>query len=233
MMHSQRPGYPVMKVVRVRDGTYSAEDVDPPAFDPERGTYDPNPALLCWHCCHNFEGRGIPMPLVHDLRTDVFTVSGVFCSFPCIQAYNKWSGKTTRLTHGQGLCLFEFEKRMTKKTRPEFKCAPPRALLAAFGGYMSIDQFRKKSDDFVYDVLPVKCILHQQIVHEKRNSTLHQANPFRQTAQAAVQQQPVSQAEQLKIKKNKGGAQDPALTNVTKKPKKKQATLLEQTLGLA
>lgn len=97
---------------------------------------------LCWHCCHPFDWTGLPMPIDYDPRRDVFTVVGNFCGIGCMKAYNG-----TRLSHRRevnytNISLFSRRYHGRHISAP---AAPSRNRLAAFGGALSIEEFRALS----------------------------------------------------------------------------------------
>jgi hypothetical protein len=105
----------------------------------------------CWWCCEQFAGPpcGIPLKLV----ADKFHVHGLFCNYSCACAYlfNE-SDLRDQLWSTFTLLNLAF-KRSVRRAEPcpddgpagfsKVRMAPPRQALASFGGYMSIDQFRK------------------------------------------------------------------------------------------
>lgn len=49
--------------------------------------------IACWWCCHKFDTVPLGIPQRYNLKTNKFTVKGMFCTFGCMLAYNK----TTKL----------------------------------------------------------------------------------------------------------------------------------------
>lgn len=99
---------------------------------------------LCWHCCHTWSGPTIPFPMRHDERRNKFTVVGQFCSWECVKAYNRdqYAGIRNSLN---SVNIRHYYKKVTGDSR-RFVSAPPRALLKAFGGTLTIDEFRRSRD---------------------------------------------------------------------------------------
>jgi len=124
-------------------------------------------SMLCWHCCHPIPGRPYPIPYKYDDRLDTFLVTGACCSLACVKTYLRHSCSTA---HGgeTSTILTLFNKRCGGVMSKCIRSAPPRMMLAAFGGTMSIEEFRARSeDDHQYELIPPKMILRQQIVaHE-------------------------------------------------------------------
>lgn len=128
-------------------------------------------SCLCWYCAHPFDTKPLPYPLKYDWKRDAFTVTGIFCSWGCVKAYD--AQKPTRYYATHGDIVHVFYCRVTGK-RPyrdphDITRAPPRCVLASFGGHMSIDEFRDASrSHIVYDVVPPRMILHQEVIHAHR-----------------------------------------------------------------
>lgn len=125
------------------------------------GAWPTSTSTLCWHCCHAFDGQPLPLPIKYDDRRDEFHVVGTFCSWACMKAYNLASNSYMR--HVNATLLTLFHKRCTGQLRG-IRAAPPRLALQAFGGTMSIEEFR--GCDKLLDVLPPKMILHRPVVEE-------------------------------------------------------------------
>ena len=87
------------------------------------------------------------MPIEHDERTDVFTVVGAFCSFACMKAYN--SGRKSSRKDVNYLNISLFARRFYGKC-VRIPPALPKTNLAAFGGTMSIEEFRAAAVDPAY-----------------------------------------------------------------------------------
>lgn len=92
---------------------------------------------LCFWCCHPIDGEILRMPFKHDRRTDTFKTMGQFCSWSCMVTYNRCDR-----VHGNILVM---RKRMTGRMRVVPR-APDRYALEAFGGTMTIEEFRTETD---------------------------------------------------------------------------------------
>jgi hypothetical protein len=105
------------------------------------------------------------MPFRHDPRTDVFHVKGTFCSFACMKAFDWDSGSALRGVRGEYIRMFR--RRCMGDSAP-CKAAPPRVALRAFGGDMTIEQFRAQSgrEGVRHEVLPPRLVLHRDVVRE-------------------------------------------------------------------
>lgn len=128
------------------------------------GDWPPRTDTWCWHCCHPFDGPPLPLPFKYDAARDEFHVKGTFCSWACMKAYNMESG--TYLKNVTATVITLFKKRCTGRLEPT-RSAPPRVALRAFGGSMSIDEFRAASGGSKdHRLLPPRMILHAQALEE-------------------------------------------------------------------
>ena len=127
----------------------------------ERGDWPESTPTLCWHCCHPFGGPPLPLPIKYDARRDVFHVTGTFCSWGCMKAYNLDSKSYMR--HVNATLVTLFKKRCTGRLEG-IRPAPPRLALKAFGGTMTIDEFRTCEAEMM--ILPPKMIMHRPVVEE-------------------------------------------------------------------
>lgn len=125
------------------------------------GDWPGSTSTWCWYCCHPFEGPPLPMPIQYDSRRDIFTVTGTFCSWACMKAYNLDSSSYMRHVNATFITLFH--KRCTGKLQG-IRPAPPRLALRAFGGTMSIEEFRGCDASML--VMPPKMIMHRPVIEE-------------------------------------------------------------------
>ncbi|AGE55624.1 MYM-type zinc finger with FCS sequence motif [Acanthocystis turfacea Chlorella virus MN0810.1] len=105
---------------------------------------------LCWHCCHPWQGDAIPYPFAYDDRTRKFKVGGQFCSFECIKGYSR-DTVSVAVSGIHQMNIRHYRKVLTGRTDP-FMPAPPKIVLRAFGGNLTIDEFRKPNPDVEYTV---------------------------------------------------------------------------------
>lgn len=95
---------------------------------------------LCFHCCHPFSTKCLQMPIKYDDNT--YYTSGSYCSWECLKAYiihnndDSKFGKFTLFTH----------MRTSLGLHDEISEAPPRETLKAFGGKLTIQEFRKNNE---------------------------------------------------------------------------------------
>lgn len=98
----------------------------------------PPGSQLCWWCCQPFEGPGVGMP--YEFANGTFKTMGTFCDWPCVKAFNMHRGK-----HNEGAVsdlITLMRKRSHGKITP-LKSAPSRFVLKAFGGTLTIEEFRQ------------------------------------------------------------------------------------------
>jgi hypothetical protein len=182
---------PSMPIALIRQGTVRVV---------EQGRWPTSSSVLCWHCCHPFTGPPLPMPTHYDDRLDIFHVTGTFCSWECMKAYNLDSR-----SHASGridvTITSMFRKVCTiRGTTRGIRSAPPRIKLEAFGGDMTIDEFRSTNKTFAF--LPPKLILHQPVIEEIPARL--RPTPPAQTLNAAVSFQDVTvQNDMVKLRRTK------------------------------
>jgi hypothetical protein len=97
--------------------------------------------ICCWWCCHKFEG--IPIGLPDRFYMDKFYLFGNFCSFNCALSYNI-NLNDTKLWERYNLLHFLYKKmfNLNNKISP----APARELLKMFGGPLTVEEFRRKTE---------------------------------------------------------------------------------------
>lgn len=127
----------------------------------DTGSWPSSTSVWCWHCCHPFSGPPLPMPIRYDDRLDTFHVTGTFCSWACMKSYNLDSKSYMR--HINTTIITLFHKKCTGKLE-RIKPAPPRLALKAFGGTMTIEEFRTCDKNMM--ILPPKMIMHRPVIEE-------------------------------------------------------------------
>ena len=171
----------------------------------------PRAGTLCWYCAHPFEGRAYPMPIKYDDRRDLFYVTGAFCGFPCMKRFN--SERDSYLKNVNATTISLFVKRCLGRVTP-VRSAPPRCALAAFGGTMSIAQFRGATQN--WQIVPPKMVSVDTVVEHQRNSRV---KPKAANLATAVDFKDVQvKNETLKLRRHK--------------PLQKDRNALERTMGI-
>lgn len=111
--------------------------------------------ILCFHCSHGYDHEGILMPSAYDSNKLEYSSNGErFCSFECMKTYNidlNDSFKNIRCGIINGMY-----KSINKEQRLKF--APRRTELIAFGGTLTIEQFRQTFYNSInmINVLPIR-----------------------------------------------------------------------------
>jgi len=98
----------------------------------------------CWWCCHGIDSQILRLPYKHDVKTDRFSMMGQFCSWECMKAWNMDSKNVHSPEINQFITLYK--KRVLGKVTPTRR-APSRYSLELFGGNLSIEEFRKGSEN--------------------------------------------------------------------------------------
>lgn len=129
----------------------------------DEGRWPTCTATLCWHCCHPFNTPPLPMPTKYDHKLKIFHVTGTFCSWACMKTYNLDS--RSYMCHVNNTIITLFRQKCVGAKKPEgIRPAPPRLALRAFGGALTIEEFR--TSEKIMDILPPRMILHCPVVEE-------------------------------------------------------------------
>lgn len=102
--------------------------------------------VCCWWCCHTFDNHPIGIPVNHDEKKNIFKVIGCFCTFSCALAYLETDANLKTRFPVQKFELLHLYNQLIGTTeridRELLKPAPDRITLKAFGGHLSIEEFR-------------------------------------------------------------------------------------------
>lgn len=185
-------------------------------------TWPTDPQTWCWHCCHPCEREPIPIPVAYDVKKNIFTVRGAFCSWNCLKAYSR-DGYSSHRSSAMAMNVTVFRKRCQPGRKLQHTVpAPPRGLLKVFGGTLTIEEFRKASlDGDTYTVLPPKMLPYIQIVEERRASSKARV-PEKQDLTVSVDFQDVS-----------GKNETLRLRRVTTTKKTSNSNMLERAMGIS
>ena len=96
--------------------------------------------MLCWWCCHTWEGKFLHLPFKYVERTKQMKTMGNFCSWSCMKAYN--IDRNGDVKSGSINSLINKLHRDSTGTWVNIKKAPDRYILNSFGGTCSIEEFR-------------------------------------------------------------------------------------------
>jgi len=124
------------------------------------------------------------------------------------------------------MSVFYFWKRWTGMSDPrKMERAPPRCLLKAFGGHLTLDEFRGTGDTDIV-CMPPKCILQEQVYHERQRSVSHThvSSMWKPKLQGFASC--VTGGETLKLKRKHQQSKPVG-------PVKVKKTILEQALGMS
>jgi len=108
--------------------------------------------IVCWWCCHSFDTLPVSAPIKFNSKTDIFEVTGVFCSFNCVKSY---------IFDTKGDIKNYLEVYLRKKLTNNYtniKKAPSKYVLQMFGGPVCIEDYRKSFNtltDYSYSVYPM------------------------------------------------------------------------------
>lgn len=97
--------------------------------------------IYCMWCCHSFEWT--PCALPWKYLDGKFYVKGNFCSFNCASAHNFREKNNDIQMWERNSLLNLMYKKIYNKDFVKIKPAPPKEVLKIFGGFMSIDDYRK------------------------------------------------------------------------------------------
>jgi hypothetical protein len=100
-----------------------------------------NKSDLCWNCCHAFHSHthGIPMKYVHG----IFYVYGDFCSLECGCRYAHDNLRDYNFE--ELFSLINLYSNIILEKKEKIEMAPTRLLLNAFGGPLTIEEYRAKN----------------------------------------------------------------------------------------
>lgn len=211
-------------IVTTTDVTGRFVRVDPVCTLPRWEQWPASTDVLCWNCCHGFDTRPVPLPVKYDELRDTFRVMGNFCSWGCAKAYSRDFTRTISGRGAQAMAISLIRKRITGTATP-LVAAPPRVVLKAFGGYMTIDEYRQLSNHpgpSAWNLPPPRLITYAQVVNDRKHGEERRRTRAKKVdLSSQIDLGPSSSAhavESLKLKRPK--------------PVKKTTNMLEIALGL-
>ncbi len=130
--------------------------------------------IFCWWDSHPFDTTPIPLPIKYDNKKKRFHVTGCFCSFSCMLAYN-----ISLLRSVNKDLIIYFYNRAVPAPRRDIKEAPKRRSLIIYGGAYTIEEFRRKSRDpnISYEIIIPPLIVIGEILHETTKITPKEVDP--------------------------------------------------------
>ena len=136
---------------------------------------------VCWNCCHSINNEVLSLPIKYE--NNVFITVGNFCCYSCISRYIIDSNESSENIFNKlsTLNLYYNIKNNTKS-----KCvtsAPSKLVLKMFGGYMDIEEYRLKNQEYLIttNIEPiVKCIdISVKELHVKKNNSNENMKEFK------------------------------------------------------
>ena len=109
--------------------------------------------ILCYNCCHSFDGVPIPIPEKYDKKRNIYICYGIFCSWQCSKSYSIHEMPVAQQgNRNMNISLlaqkmwikYNRDKNISQKyyTVPVIP-AEKRVALKMFGGTKTIEEFRK------------------------------------------------------------------------------------------
>jgi len=126
----------------------------------------------CWWCTYTFTTNPIYLP--HKYINKYFSVTGYFCSFNCVLSYN-YSLRDANITQRANMIYLMYNQLLGIGSH--ISPAPPKEVLEDYGGFMTISEFREKSQVYsksVRVILPPMRSLY--VVVEECDSANTQSN---------------------------------------------------------
>lgn len=122
--------------------------------------------IHCWWCCHTFDTIPLGMPFRYLSDQHKFRTKGCFCSIACMVS---WFNNSIYRTDTKIYTLIKnLHKRLTGSNGiQKLAEAPPRETLNIFGGELTIDQFRKRSDNgIIFKMINYPMIVTKEFIEE-------------------------------------------------------------------
>lgn len=104
--------------------------------------------ICCYYCNHKFKSKPLCMPETYDEKKESFTVFGVFCSWGCMKSYNNELNDAKSVFRSNLIYLLHG---LITNSYKDIKASPPKYALKCYGGKMSIEEFRKITNEGVYN----------------------------------------------------------------------------------
>jgi len=124
-------------------GDYSVEKLESKIISIDNNNISlMNSNCLCWWCCHNFDNT--PFPLPDKLYNNKYYVFGNFCSPSCACAFNI-DLNDHKLWERNSLIL-KLSNELNDNKVEEIYPSPPKQILDVFGGNITIEEFRKRTN---------------------------------------------------------------------------------------
>ena len=99
-------------------------------------------SLNCFWCRHPFKSTPCFCPIKYDKKSNIYEVDGIFCSQECRNAYLYENSANLLYKDSRQLCSLMYFQCTGNFPKENLSRAPSWKLLQAYGGDMTIDQFR-------------------------------------------------------------------------------------------
>lgn len=165
----------------------------------QKNTWPTATNICCMWCCHQFNNT--PCALPEKYENGKFFVNGCFCSFNCAASYN-FNKKDNQMWERYSLLNLMYKK-LYNKNFVKISMAPPREILSMFGGYISIDEFRKNAlkQDKYYKILNYPLV---SIVPKIEENLIRLNNMKKKNTFIPIDKSLVAKAKKsLRLKRNK------------------------------
>ena len=120
--------------------------------------------VLCYHCCHSFTTN--PLSLPFSMKQNKFMVKYVFCSWECMKTYNS---EMNTSNENYIYSLIQQLYQYINNTNISIQFAPPKSVLKAFGGHLTIDEFRAKNIKIKYTLVNTPYITSNPTIEKTSN----------------------------------------------------------------
>ena len=171
--------------------------------------------MLCWWCCHEIESESLHLPYKYNNKK--FNTMGHFCSWSCMKAFNIESFPQHK-SGSYGMNIMLMKKNIDGKIEPIIT-APSKYCLIAFGGTISIEEFRANGNK-IKTTLPTQNLIFNDI-----DITYKEPNATTTTS--------IQNEHQYKLTEiNQSTQKNQALKLKREKPLKRNKNNLETALGL-
>jgi hypothetical protein len=115
---------------------------------------------LCWWCSHEIPTTSLQLPTSFDRVTKKFSGIGQFCTISCVKAF----GLNSSFSLINKNNVHNLITMLVQESQPDaalnIQAAPPWMCLQAFGGTMSIEEFRCARQDVQFEFPPIERITY-------------------------------------------------------------------------
>jgi hypothetical protein len=94
--------------------------------------------IACWWCCHEFDH--IPLGIPEYINKNTFYLSGCYCSFNCMMAYN--IDQNDYKLYDRQSNIYQLKNKIDPECNMTIRPAGPRQTLKLFGGPFTIIEYR-------------------------------------------------------------------------------------------